>query len=229
MTAYTIIPDTSIDADSLTDVALLTALRDNAIAIGEGDSTVPAAARFGFGKFLAFTTIVSTNASWAPNAATKKIVVLLVGGGSAGGGANSTGKYGFGGKAGSITVDTSTSVSGTYAITIGAGGAGITDNHGNAGGNTTITGTGLSPVAKGGIAAGLRNAAATSLNIIEQEALGFGEAHVGNSVVGVPVNNYTGGSASNNSGAGGGGVFNASSTFAGGNGGSGIAYIWEYS
>src|SRR4030067_370324 len=104
MTAYTIIPDTSIDADSLTDVALLTALRDNAIAIGEGDSTVPAAARFGFGKFLAFTTIVSTNASWAPNAATKKIVVLLVGGGSAGGGANSTGKYGFGGKDGSITV-----------------------------------------------------------------------------------------------------------------------------
>ena len=41
MTAYTIIPDTSIDAESLTDVALMTALRDNPLAIVECATGAP--------------------------------------------------------------------------------------------------------------------------------------------------------------------------------------------
>lgn len=42
MTAYTIIPDTSIDGDSGIDSALLTAFRDNPIAIAEGALGAPA-------------------------------------------------------------------------------------------------------------------------------------------------------------------------------------------
>ena len=42
MTAYTIIPDSSIDGDSIADAALLQALRDNPKAIAEGDATAPA-------------------------------------------------------------------------------------------------------------------------------------------------------------------------------------------
>lgn len=47
MTAYTIIPNTSIDAGSLTDEALVTALRDNPLAIAEGDVTAPVIAKVG--------------------------------------------------------------------------------------------------------------------------------------------------------------------------------------
>lgn len=50
MTAYTIIPTTSIDADSLTDVALMTALRDNPIAIAEGDATAPSITKVALGS-----------------------------------------------------------------------------------------------------------------------------------------------------------------------------------
>jgi hypothetical protein len=47
MTAYTTIPSSSIDADSVTDVALMTALRDNPIAIAEGDAAAPVIAKVG--------------------------------------------------------------------------------------------------------------------------------------------------------------------------------------
>lgn len=45
MTTYTTIPDADIDQDSPVTQPLMTALRDNPIAIAEGDSSVPEALR----------------------------------------------------------------------------------------------------------------------------------------------------------------------------------------
>jgi len=84
MTTYTTIPDSDIDPESPITSTLITRLRDNAIAIGERDSSVPAALLL-FGGLISHTTIINTNATWTPNAATNRIVVMIVGGGGGGG------------------------------------------------------------------------------------------------------------------------------------------------
>lgn len=218
MTAYTIIPDTSIDGDSVADVALMTALRDNAIAVGEGDLTVPAAARLG--KFIGLTKITASNAAWAPNAKTKTIVALCIGGGQSGNSGVSGGAS-IGGQCGREYWSVITSVSGTYAATIGAGGAQVTapSTLGNAGGITSFNGTG---------AYGGRSLAGTwAANGFTKGGNGEGKLGDGGNGQNYGVAYGTAGAANSGDG-GGGGSGQADAAGYGLSGGSGVIFVWEY-
>ena len=218
MTAYTIISDTSIDADSLTDVALMTALRDNAIAIGEGDTTVPYTARLG--KFIGLTVITATNATWTPNAKTKTIVALCVGGGMSGNSGVGAGAS-FGGECGKEKWGVITSVSGTYAATIGAGGAQVTaaSTLGNPGGTTSFG----SITAYGG-----RSLPPTwAANGFTKGGNGVGKFGNGGDGQNYGVAYGTAGAANTGDG-GGGGSGQTDAAGYGLAGGSGVIYVWEF-
>lgn len=217
MTTYVAIADSDVDPESPITTTLMTRMRDNAIAIGEADSTAPDAAKFG--KLIGLTIITATNATWTPNAKTKKMVVKVVGGGGAGGGYTGATGGGLGGKAGAVKIGVSTSVSGTYAATIGTGGVGVSAGTGGDGVASSFIGTGLSVTANGGEG---------NFGIS-----GFGGGCPGDSCVDIggikqTTANTNGNNAPANSGAGGGGSRSTVSSTTGGNGGSGIIYVWEY-
>ena len=168
--------------------------------------------------FLAFTTITATNAAWAPNALTKKMLVCCIGGGGGGGGKQASGGFGGeGGRQGTINWGYISSVSGTYNAVIGAGGAGGSGN-GTIGGTTSF---GAAASAVGGIGG--------TANIYTGNGFGgSGESFVGNGAQG--SNGGNGAAAGANSAAGGAGAGHISaSAYTGGNGGSGIIYVFEFS
>lgn len=165
------------------------------------------------GRFVLFSTITTTNASWAKQAATTKIVVCCVGGGSAGGGSLTSTTWGFGGGKGSTAWGFASSAAATYSATIGAGGTGVMSGTGNAGGATSF---GAVASATGGIAKGVTSA--TALDAWH----GTGESNLTQG----GAYQAAGGAAPANSGAGGGGSNGAAS--AGGAGGSGIIFVWEF-
>lgn len=212
MTAYTVIPDTSIDADSLADAALMTALRDNALAIGEADAAVPDAAKFG--KLIAFTKITATNATFTPDAKTRKMVVLVVSGGG-NGAAGTTGSAGHGGVAGSQGYGVSTSVSGTYAATIGAAQV-----------NSSFIGTGLSVTSS---APGAQTMISTASGVGGKGASLYGLGGVGGTDGGAGGGGAGGAGSANSGAGGGGGGHGAGGGGAAGAGGSGVIFLWEYS
>lgn len=173
------------------------------------------------GALIAFTAITATDAAWAPNALTTKMIVMCVGGGGGGGGCGATNKSSPGGHAGARAFKVSTSVSGTYAATIGAGGTGSAGASGTQGGTTSFIGTGLSLSCAGGLGGAI-------INLTSSAGVGFnGESAVG--VGGIGGTNANGAAAGANSAAGGGGGGDTGgSSRAGGSGGSGVIYVWEY-
>lgn len=181
------------------------------------------------GRLVAFTAITATNATWSPNAATTRMVIFEVGAGSGGGqGTLGAGYYGYGGKKGTTAWGVCNSVSGTYAATIGVGGAGGTSaGDGSVGGTTSFIGTGISLSAVGGHAWGFTNNAPYTANkyyrrdATGEDGLGYG---------GTYGEDTTGGAAAANTGAGGGAHawVSAGGAFNGGAGGSGVIYVWEY-
>jgi len=107
--------------------------------------------------------VFTSSGTFTPN--TSASYRILVIGAGAGGSATiaSAGYAGLdGGGAGGYSIKTtSTSLSGTYTVNVGTGGAGgYTVNalaHGSAGGTSSVSGTGLSMSATGGVGGGSRN------------------------------------------------------------------------
>lgn len=91
---------------------------------------------------------ITTSQTWVPPRDGTVNIIAIGAGGSGGMMMANIGGIGLGGGAGGYCAKENVSVttSGSYVITIGAGGAGIysTNTTGNAGGNTTVSGTGLS-------------------------------------------------------------------------------------
>jgi len=181
------------------------------------NTTTGGAALTSVGRFLGFTTITVTNSAWVPNALTTKFIVEVWGGGGAGGSGTALNGGGLGeqGHCGNKSYGLCTSVSGTYNITIGAGGVGAGSNTGGTGGTSSITGTGISVYSLGGLGG--------RVNLVETNGTSYGA--IGETGVGHGGTN-DGGSAAANSAAGGGSIWISGA--AGGNGGSGIVFIWEY-
>lgn len=194
--------------------AKMTQMYDNMVAIS------PLYASGNFGTLLAFTRITSTNAAWSPNASTKKMVVLVVGGGGPGGaggaGLSGTayGEGGGGGSGGRKEWGVSTSVSGTYAATVGGSATA-----------SSFIGTGLSVTAP----AGSTGAAGISQFSTIAATRGKNGGGDGGGAGGNVETAGTNGTANTGGGGGGGGGSALTGTSpAGGSGGSGIIYVWEY-
>ena len=197
--ALTPIPDTDIDADSPITVALMTALRNNGYS----------------GSLIAFTKLTASGTHNC-NAYTRYTVALLVGGGGAGAGV-STSYYSTCSGMSSTQEWSGAARSGSDALTIGigAGGTGVSAASGNTGGSTTLTGH---TTAVGGLGGLYSPGAAGSFH---------GQAGIGRG--GAAVASGAGSAAPANSGGGGShAVFDGLSNYAGGAGGSGVIYIWEF-
>jgi hypothetical protein len=84
----------------------------------------------------------STDVALSSGPATISVEYLVVGGGGSGGGGYSCGNYGGGGGAGGMLAGTTTlSSNANYPVTVGAGGAGVTNAlTGNSGGNSSFNG-----------------------------------------------------------------------------------------
>ena len=174
------------------------------------------------GRLFTFTAITATNAAFAPNAATTKMIVMCAGGGGGGGGCGATNKSSPGGGAGARAFAVSGPVSGTYAATIGAGGTGSAGAAGTQGGTTSFIGTEITLSCAGGLGGPI-------VNITSSTGTGFnGESGVG--IGGAGGANANGAAAAANSAAGGGGGGDNAGgvSRAGGSGGSGVIYVWEY-
>lgn len=154
--------------------------------------------------------------------------ILAVGGG-AGGGQESGGGGGAGAIEGASFFTNYTLSPGSYTVTIGAGGIGTPDgisDQGGAGGNTSISGTGVSVTAAGGGGGGTRGAA-TNGDSGGSGGGGAGEISAGGtggSASGSNTNAGGNGGISTRSGGGGGGATQAGADEAGGStGGEGKA------
>ena len=179
------------------------------------------------GTLVKFTAITATDAAWAKQSTTTALVTCAVGGGGAGGGAVGDSvnyNMGGGGNAGTVVWGfVASGASATYAATIGAGGAGVSNADGNAGGTTSF---GAVASAVGGLG-GKKNASSSPTVALSSFN---GEANKGIGGAGTTAD-ANGGAAAANSGAGGGGGGSpaAASNRSGGSGGSGIIYVWEFS
>lgn len=95
--------------------------------------------------------------SWTPPAGVASVDVLIVGGGASGGGSTST-RYGCGGGgAGAMGYYEFIPVSGECTITVGAGGASVSNSYGTNGGDSSFTCAGFSATCKGGGGGGLHS------------------------------------------------------------------------
>ena len=126
--------------------------------------------------------------SWTPSYDMEAYVYVIGGGGSGCAGANSS-DYLSGGGAGGCAISKLSLASGTaYTVTIGAGGAQVTTSSGytvgNAGGNTSFSGSGISTMTGNGGSGGLR---------IQYETLGSGSGASGGTATGGTIANFTGG------------------------------------
>ena len=206
--------------------------------------------------------VFKTSGTYTPTVGMTHCIIQCIGGGGAGGGApsnpTSASAAGGGGSGGfSESYVTSGTIGGSQAVTIGAGGTGVSNGNGNAGGNTSV---GAIVIALGGSGAPVAGAIGSVVQFyIGAAGGGVGTGNVtfagspgdngvggsgatqtisgsgGNSCFGgggasVTANN-NGTSATANSGAGGSGgaSFGGGGNRAGGNGGSGVVIIYEYS
>ena len=206
--------------------------------------------------------VFKTSGTYTPTVGMTHCIIQCTGGGGAGGGApsnpTSASAAGGGGSGGfSESYVTSGTIGGSQAVTIGAGGTGVSNGNGNAGGNTSV---GAIVIALGGSGAPVAGAIGSVVQFyIGAAGGGVGTGNVtfagspgdngvggsgatqtisgsgGNSCFGgggasVTANN-NGTSATANSGAGGSGgaSFGGGGNRAGGNGGSGVVIIYEYS
>lgn len=97
------------------------------------------------------STLITTTGIYNPSAGTKFIMAIMGGGGGAGGGGGSVVAGGGGGGAGGVSLVILKVTPGTdYTVTIGPGGAGVNNQNGNAGGDTSITVDGVTYIAGGG-------------------------------------------------------------------------------
>jgi len=205
--AWVTIPNTDIDADSAIDVALMTAMRDNPIAIANGDAGAPVVR----GKFLKLTKITASG-THVLDSECRTSIALLAGGG--GGGSSASSGYGTGGQAGAQIRSTVARAGGeSLTVAIGAGGSGASaGGAGGAGGTTTLTGH---TSAAGGLGGAKGSANNFSQGLNGESGIGIGG--LGSSLNGSP--------AAANSAAGGAGSASLSTA---GAGGSGVVYIWEF-
>lgn len=171
---------------------------------------------------IKFTVVTATNAAWVPDPATTRIVSQPIAGGGAGGGTTASGGVGLGGKAGAMAWGVINSpIAASYAITVGAGGAGAAGSNGAVGGASAFGST----TAAGGYGGGTTQYANSS-GSSEGGQNGFGAGGAPQTTA-----NTAGNAAAANTGGGGSGSNNsltAASTLAGGAGGSGIVLVWEY-
>jgi len=170
------------------------------------------------GSRILHTIITATNAAWAPNPATKFLICECVGGGGAGASSTVAADWKAGGGAGGRVWGFASTIAASYNAVVGAGGTGVSAANGNPGGATSF---GALATAAGGLAGRTRfSATAVTLN-------GDGESCVG--LGGLGVLNGAANSAAANTGAGGGATSKQTVTdYAGGNGGSGVIFVWEF-
>jgi len=142
--------------------------------------------------------------SWTPSY-TLQAYVYVIGGGGSGGCSGEDNRRASGGGAGGCALSLLTLVSGTaYTVTIGAGGAQIynatnNNDHGNAGGNSSFAGSGISTMTGNGGGGGYQNVGAAA------------NGGSGGSASGGTIANFTGGAGgssgdANNNASGGGAV-----------------------
>lgn len=209
------------------------------------------------------TTIVTvTDATWTPQPDTKTIQFTALGGGAGGGGTDGQGAgtavSSGPGASGSTAIKMTNIIDSTYAITIGAGGAGgaAGNNGGTVGGTTTIVSTNVNISCPGGFsgpgmlgssgqvrAAGASgaalatggdiNAGGTGTDMAVVQAGFFASAPASApSIFGGSVRSQpsANGSPGNASGAGGGGNHSEddATNFAGGDGANGVVVVREY-
>jgi hypothetical protein len=110
------------------------------------------------GAYLDFSAngaVVASGGTFVVNTATKIYFLLIGGGGSGGGSCTSGNSSPGGGSGGGIYYNNTTGITlqaGTYTVTVGAGGAGVSaGQNGNNGGTTSIVGTGVNISVAGGL------------------------------------------------------------------------------
>lgn len=178
------------------------------------------------GMLIKFTKVYVSNSTWTADPRTKRLFVEGYGGGSGAGGCHDTnGCISGAGHAGTRDYTYSTyNVGGNYNIVIGFGGAGglAGQNNGSNGGTTSMYGTGIILSAVGGL-----YGIASHLSWLINQVPPSGESAVGQG--GGGGYGGTGGAAGANSAAGGGACHSyGAGACAGGAGGSGVLFIWEY-
>ncbi len=129
------------------------ALIPNSLATGGATTTS--------GAYMIHTfTSTSTTSSFIPSQTISNLDYLIVGGGGAGGGASAGTYSSAGGGGGGMATGTISSLSsGTYTITVGAGGLGVVNGSGNRGATSSISGPSTLIEAPGGGGGGGTNMA----------------------------------------------------------------------
>jgi hypothetical protein len=211
-------------------------------------------------------TTFTASGTYTPTAGLIYAIIECVGGGGGGGGGQSPGAgagyaigCGGGGSGGySRTVKSAAQIGASQSVTIGAGGAGVSNANGNAGGTTSVGtlcvaqggsggtgGGGYFAAGAGGVIAGAVGdviaAGAPGVNGMlsgdvatgtRSESGAGGSSFYGGGGVGIGTGAGTainGNAASSyGSGGGGGGSYNVGTSFSGGNGSAGVVIITEY-
>ena len=180
--------------------------------------------------------------TYSQNAAQSNIDFLVVAGGGAGGQASSSAGYGRGGggAGGLRTSYGSTSGGGasaeskisfasgtTYTMTVGAGGTVVSQDKGNNGADSSISGSGLSSIVSTGGGGGGGHSNGLTAGTGGSGGGAYGTTWNGAAGAGTTVQGYAGGISSSNTGSGGGGAgglggYVASGVYDGGVGGIGL-------
>jgi hypothetical protein len=111
------------------------------IVEGPGSITINASS---VGTFQTYIQVIESTGTYTPTAGMEYCQIEVLGGGGAGGGANATsngyGSVGGGGGAGEYArgVFSAATIGASQAVTIGAGGAGVSASTGSVGGNTSV-------------------------------------------------------------------------------------------
>lgn len=154
MVDWTTISDSQVDPNAPITSELMTALRDNPIAIALGAVGAPSKSLIGGSILTTSSTVLIPEGFIA--------TIVAIGAGGSGGAAgtspdNTAGAVANGGAAGAVAIKRINTTSGSVSLTatIGAGGASRTQTTdgatvGLSGGTTTVTGTGVSLSAGGG-------------------------------------------------------------------------------
>ena len=137
MTTYTAIATSEIDVDSPAKESVFSRLRDNALAIQEGDPTAPKI----FFQALRAQTFTSSGTFNVPAGVTS-VKVEVIGGGGAGGGVSGGAADGGGGNGGYAEEIVSVTPSTGVSVTIGAGGVAAGGNGGTSSFGAFLSATG---------------------------------------------------------------------------------------
>ena len=188
--------------------------------------------------------VFKTNGTYTPTSGMSHCIIQCLGGGAAGGG-SANGQGGGGGGSGGFSQSyvSSGTIGGSQTVTIGAGGTGASDAIGGNGGNTSVGSIVIANGGSGGIngdatTIGQAGAGATSGTgditfpgnggIPAIGGSGGAASMFGGGTIITVVGNGTS-AASNSGAAGSGSLSSAVPSFSGGNGGSGLVIIYEYS